>query len=87
MDWIHLTLDSDQCRSCFKMVMKLLIPENTGNCLTNDFSRIFLPHAINCHLMTFVVQKNSEGQLRGSLRNCFDSPDEFPSKPFFMDWC
>lgn len=61
MDQIHLTLDSDQWCACLKIVMKLLIPENTWNCLTNDFSRIFLPYAISCQLMTFVARTNSEG--------------------------
>jgi hypothetical protein len=86
-DRIHLTLDSDQWRACLKMVMRLLVPENTGNYLTNGFSRIFLPRSITCHLMRFVANTNSEGQLGGSLRTYFDSPDEYPSKPFFIYWC
>jgi len=69
------------------MVMKLLVPENTGNCFTIDFSIIFLPHAISCQLMTFVAKTKSARQLRGSLWTYFDSPDDFTSKPFFMDWC
>lgn len=67
--------------------MKLLVPENTENCLTNDFSRIFLPYATSCQLMTFEGKTNSEGQFRGSLGTYFDCPDEFTSKPFFMNWC
>lgn len=46
MEWIHLIMDRDQWRACQKMVMKLLVPENTEKCLTNDFSRILLPYAI-----------------------------------------
>jgi hypothetical protein len=69
------------------MVMKLLVPENTGNCLIKDFSIIFLSHAISCQLMAFITKPNSEGELRGSLRTYFDSPDKYTSKLFFMDWC
>lgn len=67
--------------------MKLLVPENTEKFLTNDFSKIFLPYAISCQLTTFEAKTNNEGQLGGSLRTYFDSPDEFTSKPFFMDGC
>jgi hypothetical protein len=55
MDWIHLTLDSEKWRASLKMAMKLLVPENAGNCLTKGFSGIFLPHTISCHLTTFLA--------------------------------